>query len=177
MFDNDRASLSVYTNVLSIDIILSMDCSGDGKMLVTSLKVPLLVCAYVCVYSNGVCSLIRITLLGCDHSVTVKIIFNALLWVVVTPTQWEQLLSQGLCVCVSVCVCVYVCVCMCVCVCCMCVRICCMCVCVCVCVYVCACVRVYVSVCLFVHAHMKSPYGFTTGTRNHSWSVIAKTLP
>ena len=42
--DNDRTSLSVYTNVLSIDIILSMesmDCSSDGIMLVTSSKVPL----------------------------------------------------------------------------------------------------------------------------------------
>ena len=46
------ASLSIYTNVLSIDIIyiyiLSMDCSSDGKMLVTSSKVSLFV--HACVY-------------------------------------------------------------------------------------------------------------------------------
>ena len=81
---------------------------------------------YMYVYYNCVCSLIRITLLGCGHSVTVKIIFNVLLWVVVTPTQWEQLLSQGLSVCLSICVfavlclylyvSVYMCLCVCVCV-------------------------------------------------------------
>ena len=40
--------LNVDTNVLSIDIILSMDCSSDGKMLVTSSKVSLFV--HACVY-------------------------------------------------------------------------------------------------------------------------------
>ena len=89
-----------------------------------------------------VCSLIRITLLGCGYSVTVKIIFNVLLWVVVTPTQWEQLLSQGLSVdpyvflqcCVYVCVCLYVCVC----------------VCLSVCMYVCLCIFVSVCMCVYV---------------------------
>ena len=95
------------------------------------------------VYYNCVCSLIRITLLGCGHSVTVKIIFNVLLWVVVTPTQWEQLLSQGLSVCPYVCFCSVVVV---VCVCCCCV---CLCVCMCVCRSVCLCMCVCrsVSVC------------------------------
>ena len=84
------------------------------------------------VYYNCVCSLIRITLLGCGHSVTVKIIFSVLLWVVVTPTQWEQLLSQGLSVCLYVYVVAVVCVSVSVC------RY--VSVCVFVCVYVCECV-------------------------------------
>ena len=97
---------------------------------------------YMYVYYNCVCSLIRITLLGCGHSVTVKIIFNVLLWVVVIPTQWERLLSQGLSGNLYACFC--------------------NCVCVFKCVSVFTCVSVFVNVC----AH-EPPCGFTTDTRHH----------
>ena len=109
---------------------------------IPSTSLPFCIVPYVCthvymyVYYHCVCSLIRITLLGCGHSVTVKIIFNVLLWVVVTPTQWERLLSQGLSVYLYVCVFAIVCVCV--------------CVCLSVCLSICICVCVSVSLSLSV---------------------------
>ena len=77
-------------------------------------------------------------------------------WVVVTPTQWERLLSQGLSVCLSISVFAVLCVC------------------VCVCLSVCLSVSVYVYMCACMHECVRvdvficGPYGFTTDTRHDS---------